>query len=59
MNAKEFRFCIGEATGERSTKWKILVNKSDIYILSKMIGSDVKMSLHASGHYQLSRTSKW
>jgi hypothetical protein len=59
MNAKEFRFCVGEATGERSTVWKIWVNKSDIYILSRMMGSDVKTSLHASGHCQFSRTLKW
>lgn len=59
MNAKEFRFCVGEATGERSTVWKIWVNKSDIYILSRMMGSDAKISLHASGHCQFSKTLKW
>lgn len=59
MNAKEFRFCVGEATGERSTVWKIWVNRSDIYILTRMMGSDAKISLHASGHCQFSMTSKW
>lgn len=59
MNAKEFRFCVGEATGERSTVWKIWVNKNDIYILSRMMGSDVKISLHASGQCQFSWTLKW
>jgi hypothetical protein len=59
MNAKEFRFCVCEATGERSTVWKIWVNKSDIYILTRMMGSDAKISLHASGHCQFSMTSKW
>jgi len=58
MNAKEFRFCVGEATGERSTVWKIWINKSDIYILSRMMGSDAKISLHASGYCQFSRTFK-
>lgn len=59
MNAKEFRFCVGEVTGERSTVWKIWVNKNDIYILSRMMGSDAKISLHASGCCQFSRTLKW
>jgi len=59
MNVKEFRFCVGKATGERSTVWKIWVNKSDIYILTRMMGSDSKISLHASGHFQFSMTSKW
>ena len=59
MDAKEFRFCVGEATGERSPVWKIWINKSDIYILSRMMGSDAKISLHASGHCQFSMISKW
>lgn len=51
---REYRFAIGDPTGERSTVWKIWVNKNDVYILTRMMGSDAKVSLHESGLCQWS-----
>jgi len=59
MNTNEFRFCVGEATGERSTVWKIWVQTNETYILSRMMGSVAKISLHSSGLCQFSRTIEW
>ena len=55
----EFRFCIGNRCGHRSTVWKIYSNKNDIYFSSRMMGSDMKVSLHESGKNQWSLTSVW
>ncbi len=58
----EFRFCIGSEQGLRSTVWKIWTGskgKNDIYIQSRMMGSDMKISLHESGLCQCSLTSEW
>ncbi len=55
---KELRFCIGEPTGLHSTTWKIWVNRSDVYLSSRMLASDIKVSLHESGECQYSRTSE-
>ncbi|MDF2926591.1 MAG: hypothetical protein K0R57_5505 [Paenibacillaceae bacterium] len=52
---KELRFSIGEPKSIRSSVWKVWVNKSDIYILTRMLGSDSKVSLHESGQCQWSR----
>ena len=58
----EFRFCIGSPQGLRSTVWKIwsgTIGKSDVYIQSRMMGSDMKISLHESGLCQCSMTNEW
>lgn len=55
---KELRFCIGEPTGPHSTTWKIWVNRSDVYLSSRMLASDIKVSLHESGECQYSHTSE-
>jgi hypothetical protein len=55
----EFRFCVGSKQGRRSTVWKIYSNKNDIYLSSRMMGSDMKVSLHDSGENQWSLTSDW
>ncbi len=55
---KELRFCIGEYTGSHSTTWKIWVNRNDVYLSSRMLASDIKVSLHESGDCQYSHTSE-
>ena len=56
---KEIRIAVGSRTGRRSTVWKFFVRKSDIYIQSRMFGSDLKVSLHGSGACQWSATDHW
>jgi hypothetical protein len=56
---REVQLAVGTPTGRRSTVWKFFVRKSEIYILSRMFGSDLKVSLHFSGDCQLSGTSTW
>jgi hypothetical protein len=58
----EFRFGVGSPQGLRSTIWKIYSGskeKSDVYIQSRMMGSDMKISLHESGICQCSLTNEW
>jgi hypothetical protein len=40
---REVRLAVGTPTGRRSTVWKFWVQKSEIYILSRMFGSDTKV----------------
>ncbi len=56
---KEFRFCVGSREGKRSSVWKLWVSKSDVYIQSRMMGSDIKVSIHESGLCQFSMTEDW
>jgi hypothetical protein len=56
---REFRLAVGASTDRRSTVWKFSVHKNDIYIMSRMFGSDAKVSLHATGACQWSATGDW
>lgn len=56
---REFRVAVGTPDGPRSTVWKFVVAGSDIYIITRMFGSDAKVSLHASGECQWSGTETW
>jgi hypothetical protein len=53
------RLAVGTPTGRRSTVWTFSVHKSEIYILSRMFGSDSKVSLHSTGDCQWSATDTW
>jgi hypothetical protein len=55
----EVRFVVGSPSGRRSSAWKFIVRGSDVYILTRMFGSEAKVSLHASGQCQWSRSDKW
>jgi hypothetical protein len=55
----EARFALGSRKGPRSTIWKAWVHGDDAYIASRMFGSDMKVSLHASGDCQWSATDTW
>lgn len=55
---QEFRFCVGEPTGPRSTVWKIWTNRNDVYLSSRASASHTKVSLHESGVSQFSETSE-
>ena len=59
MPKREVRIAVGIPTGRRSTVWKFCVHKSEVYILSRMFGSDAKVSLHSSGECQWSATGSW
>jgi hypothetical protein len=56
---KDQRVCIGQESGRRSTVWKFEARKADVYIMSRMMGSDMKVSLHESGECSFSRTNSW
>jgi hypothetical protein len=56
---REVRIAVGSPSGRRSTVWKFFVHKNDIYILSRMFGSDAKVSLHSTGDCQWSATGAW
>lgn len=58
-NPHEVRVAVGTSSGRRSTVWKFAVHKNEIYILSRMFGSDAKVSLHSSGDCQWSGTGAW
>lgn len=55
----EFRVAVGAPDGRRSTVWKFTVTRNEIYIFTRMFGSDAKVSLHSSGECQWSCTSSW
>lgn len=56
---RQIRIAVGSPTGRRSTVWKFTAHKNDVYILSRMFGSDTKVSLHSSGSCQWSGTDRW
>jgi hypothetical protein len=55
----EIRIAVGTPSGRRSTVWKFSVHNNDVYILSRMFGSDAKVSLHATGICHWSATGNW
>ncbi len=58
-NLQEVRIAVGTPSGRRSTVWKFSVHKNEIYILSRMFGSDSKVSLHSTGECKWSATGVW
>ena len=56
---REVRIAVGSPSGRRSTVWKFGTHKNEVYILSRMFGSDTKVSLHSSGSCQWSATDTW
>jgi len=54
----ELRFCIGKPNGPHSTIWKVWTNHNDIYLSSRILASEAKVSLHESGECQFSNTSE-
>ena len=57
-NKQKFEFCVGTSNSFRSTLWKIVVNKSDIYILPQSSKNYFKISLHGSGVCQMAITGE-
>jgi hypothetical protein len=58
--AREIRFAAGTVNGLRSTVWKLYTGSDDsIYLQSRMMGSDTKVSFHKSGSCQFSCTDEW
>ena len=55
---QRFGFCVGTSNSNRSTVWKIVVDKNDVYIMSKAYGGSAKVSLHQSGVCQIAMTSE-
>jgi hypothetical protein len=52
-----FRFAFGTAGGEHSSIWNVWTNRNDVYLASRGMGADIKVSLHASRQCQFSITS--
>ena len=58
--AREIRFAAGTENGFRSTVWKLYAGSDDsVYLQSRMMGSDTKISLHKSGECHWARTDDW
>lgn len=57
-NKQRFEFCVGTSNSHRSTIWKIVVNKSEIYIIPTFSKNYFKISLHGSGVCQLAITEE-
>jgi hypothetical protein len=55
----ELRLCVGDQVGPRSTVWKVITRRRDVYIVSRMMGWVAKVSLHESGQGQFSFTARW
>ncbi|MFX1487441.1 MAG: hypothetical protein ACFFBS_10190 [Promethearchaeota archaeon] len=55
----EFRFAVGSKDSKRSSIWKVWAQKDDVYIQSRMMGCDAKVSLHRTGMCQFSLTTEW
>jgi hypothetical protein len=56
---RAFRFAFGTAQGRRSTVWKLLTHKDEVYVVSRMMGASTKVSVHASGAVHWSLNSPW
>jgi hypothetical protein len=56
---KEFRVAVGSPDAQRSTVWKFSTQTNEIYILSRMFGADVKVSLHSTGEGRWAATGDW
>ncbi len=56
---EEFRFAVGRPTGPRSCVWKLWVQRNDVHVQPRMMGSDAKVSLHESGRGNYSLTTAW
>lgn len=54
-----FKFCIGKPEGLRSTVWKVWIHKRNVYLQSRMMGCEAKISFHESGQIQWSLTDEW
>jgi hypothetical protein len=54
-----FHLCVGESSSPLSAVWKIHVRGDDIYIFSSRLGSDLKVSIHASGSAHWSVNARW
>lgn len=53
------RFAAGEKLGLKSSIWKVQIRNNDIFIFTRLFGSDCKISLHESGAGQWSLTSDY
>ena len=56
---QEERLAVGTPDGRRSTVWKFIARKNDVYIHTRMFGSEAKVSLHGTGDCQWSCTDDW
>lgn len=54
-----FKFCIGNPEGHRSTVWKVWIHNRNVYLQSRMMGCEAKISFHESGQVQWSLTDEW
>lgn len=57
-NKQRFEFCVGTSNNHRSTVWKVVVSKSDVYIIPTSSNNYFKVSLHGSGVCQMAITGE-
>ncbi len=56
---RKYRIAVGDATGRRSTVWRLWTAKADFYLQSLNMGGSTKVSIHGSGKAQWSMQSDW
>lgn len=56
---RELRVCFGTEGDRRSSVWKIWTRGRETYLLSRMMGSSTKVSLHSDCQGRWSMTSEW
>lgn len=58
MKNNEFYFCVGDDT-KHSSLHKVIIQKDDVYVISRGKNNQMKLSVHASGACQVSLTSEY
>lgn len=56
---KECHFAAGKRSGEKSSIWKVKVDKNEIYVFTSLFGADFKLSIHSPNEAQWSYTSEY
>jgi hypothetical protein len=57
--SQHLRFVVRDENNQRSSAWRLWTEKSDVYLSVRSLAHALKISLHASGQWQLSLTSPY
>jgi hypothetical protein len=59
MTKAALRICVGTPRERRSSVWKFIDDKNEIYIMTRLFAKEAKVSLHGDGRCQWSRYDSW